>query len=49
MELSLVIQFTIIYLVKLRKLMSSIQYEVELENIRNSHVKDGVAFTKFMY
>lgn len=23
--------------------------EVELENIRNSHVKDGVAFTKFMY
>ncbi|MDN9697357.1 aminopeptidase P family N-terminal domain-containing protein [Clostridioides difficile] len=23
--------------------------EVELENIRNSHVKDGVALTKFMY
>lgn len=23
--------------------------EVELENIRNSHIKDGVAFTKFMY
>lgn len=23
--------------------------EVELENIRNSHVKDGVAFTKFIY
>ncbi|EGT4855644.1 TPA: aminopeptidase P family protein [Clostridioides difficile] len=23
--------------------------EVESENIRNSHVKDGVAFTKFMY
>lgn len=23
--------------------------EVELENIRNSHTKDGVAFTKFMY
>lgn len=22
---------------------------IELENIRNSHVKDGVAFTKFMY
>ena len=22
---------------------------VELENIRNSHIKDGVAFTKFMY
>ena len=23
--------------------------EVELKNIRNSHIKDGVAFTKFMY
>lgn len=23
--------------------------EVELENIKNSHIKDGVAFTKFMY
>ncbi len=23
--------------------------EIELENIRNSHIKDGVAFTKFMY
>ena len=30
-------------------LFKSIKNEVELKNIRNSHIKDGVAFTKFMY
>ena len=30
-------------------LLKSIKNEVELKNIRNSHIKDGVAFTKFMY
>ena len=30
-------------------LFKSIKNKVELENIRNSHIKDGVAFTKFMY
>ncbi|MGL6105719.1 aminopeptidase P family protein [Romboutsia sp.] len=30
-------------------LFKSIKNEVELQNIRNSHIKDGVAFTKFMY
>lgn len=30
-------------------LFKAIKNEVELENIRNSHVKDGIAFTKFMY
>ncbi|MEG2786249.1 MAG: aminopeptidase P family protein [Romboutsia sp.] len=29
--------------------MKAQKNEVELENIRNSHIKDGVAFTKFMY
>ena len=27
----------------------AVKNEVELENIRKSHIKDGVAFTKFMY
>ncbi len=31
------------------ELMKAIKNETELENIRNAHVKDGVAFTKFMY
>ena len=31
------------------KLYKSIKNEIELKNIRNSHIKDGVAFTKFMY
>ena len=30
-------------------LFESIKNEIELKNIRNSHIKDGVAFTKFMY
>ena len=30
-------------------LFKSIKNEKELKNIRNSHIKDGVAFTKFMY
>ena len=30
-------------------LFKSIKNEIELKNIRNSHIKDGVAFTKFMY
>ena len=30
-------------------LFKSIKNEVELKNIRNSHIKDGVAFTKCMY
>ena len=30
-------------------LFKAIKNEIELENIRNSHIKDGVAFTKFMY
>lgn len=30
-------------------LMKAIKNKVELENIRNSHVKDGVAITRFMY
>ena len=30
-------------------LFKAIKNEVELKNIRNSHIKDGVAFTKFMY
>ena len=30
-------------------LFKSIKNEIELNNIRNSHIKDGVAFTKFMY
>ena len=30
-------------------LFKSIKNEIELENIRNSHIKDGVAFIKFMY
>ncbi len=30
-------------------LMKAIKNDVEIENLRNSHVKDGVAFTKFMY
>ncbi len=29
--------------------MKAQKNKVELENIRNSHIKDGVAFTKFMY
>lgn len=30
-------------------MFKAVKNEVELKNIRNSHVKDGVAFTKFMY
>ena len=30
-------------------LFKSIKNEIELKNVRNSHIKDGVAFTKFMY
>ena len=30
-------------------LFKSIKNEIELKNIRNSHIKDRVAFTKFMY
>ena len=30
-------------------MFKAIKNEVELKNIRNSHIKDGVAFTKFMY
>ena len=30
-------------------LFKSIKNEIELKNIRNSHIKDGLAFTKFMY
>ncbi|WP_081712305.1 aminopeptidase P family protein [[Clostridium] dakarense] len=30
-------------------MFKAIKNEIELENIRNSHIKDGVAFTKFMY
>lgn len=30
-------------------LFKSIKNEIELKNIRNSHIKDGVASTKFMY
>ena len=30
-------------------LFKSVKNEIELKNIRNSHIKDGVAFTKFMY
>ena len=30
-------------------LFKSIKNEIELKNIRNSHIKDGVAFAKFMY
>lgn len=29
--------------------MKAIKNETELTNIRNAHIKDGVAFTKFMY
>ena len=31
------------------ELMKAIKNKTELENIRNAHIKDGVAFTKFMY
>lgn len=31
------------------ELMKAIKNETEVENIRNAHIKDGVAFTKFMY
>lgn len=31
------------------ELMKAIKNETELKNIRNAHIKDGVAFTKFMY
>lgn len=30
-------------------MFKAIKNEIELKNIRNSHIKDGVAFTKFMY
>lgn len=31
------------------QLMKAIKNEVELENVRHAHIKDGVAVTKFMY
>ncbi len=31
------------------ELMKAVKNETELKNIRNAHIKDGVAFTKFMY
>ncbi len=31
------------------ELMKAVKNETELNNIRNAHIKDGVAFTKFMY
>lgn len=31
------------------QLMKAIKNETEIQNIRNAHIKDGVAFTKFMY
>ena len=31
------------------QMMKAVKNETELSNIRNAHVKDGVAFTKFMY
>lgn len=31
------------------EMMKAVKNETELSNIRNAHVKDGVAFTKFMY
>lgn len=42
-ELEKVNEFNPVMFFKARK------NEVELESIRNSHIKDGVAFTKFMY
>ncbi len=30
-------------------LMKAIKNSIEIENTRNAHIKDGVAFTKFMY
>ena len=30
-------------------LLKAIKNEVEIENTKNAHIKDGVAFTKFMY
>lgn len=30
-------------------LMKALKNPVEIENLRNAHIKDGVAFTKFMY
>ena len=30
-------------------MFKAIKNEVELQNIRNSHIKDGIAFTKFMH
>lgn len=30
-------------------LMKAVKNKLEIENLRNSHIKDGVAFTKFMY
>lgn len=31
------------------EMMKAVKNETELKNIRNAHIKDGVAFTKFMY
>ncbi len=31
------------------ELMKAVKNETEIRNIRNAHVKDGVAFTKFLY
>lgn len=31
------------------EIMKAVKNPVEVENIRKAHVKDGVAFTKFMY
>ena len=27
----------------------AVKNNIELDNVRNSHLKDGIAFTKFMY
>lgn len=39
----------IIHMQNPTELMKAVKNETELSNIRNAHVKDGVAFTKFMY
>lgn len=31
------------------ELMKAVKNETEITNIRNAHIKDGIAFTKFMY
>lgn len=31
------------------QMMKAIKNDVEIENSKNAHIKDGVAMTKFMY